>query len=512
MIPMSDGVNIAATVYQPAEKKPAGGWPAVIMIHGWGGDRSTYTTVAPVFAEGGYVVLTYDCRGFGSSEGKTSLAGPREIQDLQELLQYLADHFEVDKDNMGVTGISYGGGQSFLLAASTQSPGYTGPKVKAIAPIMGWTDLNEALFPNDIMKSSYDLGLFASGFKPDKQNYGTDLPVWLAEGLTGINQADFKQQLALRSVIGQAEKLKAIPIYALQAWKDELFPVEQVRKLFDLLQDRNRNLKLYAGGFGHPAAVIDGNETNFVFSQVLAWFDYWLKGKQNGIMKEDQRVLIGTEYWPSGQVYPLSPTNRHTALPGHIRSFDSWPATEKSDRYFDRGTLQDRQASTSPEVMANNPVTGIQDDPILGGAIPLVKMPMGSADSLTGAGALRFVTDPLTRDTELLGSVSLRLWLASSNPDAMITARLYDVDPAGERTLVTRGGTRSSGLGITVPGLANFDLFQAHHIFSRGHRMEVELSPSDTPFFLPDKETYLIRLYHERSYPSSIRFSIYAQP
>ncbi|GAX90297.1 hypothetical protein EFBL_1923 [Effusibacillus lacus] len=136
------------------------------------------------------------------------------------------------------------------MAAATHAPGYKGPKVKAIAPIMGWTDLVQALVPNDVMKASYDLGLFAAGYKAGKQNYNTDLPLWLVEGLTGVNEAEFKQQLALRSVVHQADFLRNVPIYALQAWKDELFPVEQVRTLFDTIRDENRNLKLYAGGFG----------------------------------------------------------------------------------------------------------------------------------------------------------------------------------------------------------------------------------------------------------------------
>ncbi|GAX90296.1 alpha/beta fold hydrolase [Effusibacillus lacus] len=64
-ISMSDGVRLAASLFKPYGNTPHGGWPAVIMIHGWGGDRSTYEEFAPGFAKNGYVVLTYDCRGFG---------------------------------------------------------------------------------------------------------------------------------------------------------------------------------------------------------------------------------------------------------------------------------------------------------------------------------------------------------------------------------------------------------------------------------------------------------------
>lgn len=513
MIPMSDGIKLAVSVYTPPGKEPVGGWPAVIMIHGWGGDRSTYNDVAPVFMQNGYVVLIYDCRGFGQSEGKTSLAGPREIQDLHELMQYLVDHFHVSGDKIGSTGISYGGGQSYLLAASNQSPDYTGPKVKAIAPIMGWTDLVSALFPNDVMKTSYDAGLFATGYKADKQNYNTDLPTWLVEGLSGINQAEFKQQLALRSVIGQADRLADVPIYALQAWRDELFPVEQVRSLFNRLQNQNRNLKLYAGGFGHPGAVTSQDERNFVFAQVLNWFDYWLKGKHNGIMRADHRVLIGSEYWPSGETYsfPTDLPNPAIDLPRHMTAYSTWPGTDMQTYHFAPGRLLSEAASSPSQIMVNNPATGVQDDPITGMAAPAnVTGSLDTAQQNSGPAALQFRTAALNEDTILLGTVHLSFWLASTNPDAEITARIFDVAPNGERTMVTRGAILSRNLGVSVPGEVKFDLFDTHHLFHQGHCMEVELSPSDSPFFKPDERSVLMQFYHDASHPSFVKLPVYS--
>lgn len=511
-VPMSDGVTLAASIYQPDGKPPAGGWPAVIMIHGWGGDRNTYNTIAPFYAQNGYVVLTYDCRGFGQSEGKTSLAGPREIQDLHELMQYIIDHFQVDGDKIGSTGISYGGGQSYLLAASNNQPGYTGPKVKAIAPVMGWTDLNDALLPNDVMKGSYNSVLLAMGFKPDKLNYGTDLPAWFVEGLSGLNQADFKQQLALRSVKQHSDQLGSVPIYALQAWKDELFPVQQVRSLFSVLQLQNPDLKLYAGGYGHPGAVMDENEENYVFTQALAWFDYWLQGKQNGIMKRDNRVLIGTEYWPKGQVYELSTGNLQQAagsFPQHIVQYPSWPQTAKEARYLAAGRLLAENVSSSPELMVNNPTTGPQNDPVTGTALPGTGS-LAATQTVTAATALHYRLPANAADTAVLGPVHVSLWLSSTSPNPTITARIFDVAEDGTKTLVTRGASRANGLGITVPGHVQFDLFDAHHVFRQGHTLELELSPSDTPFFVADAETVGIRLHHDTGYPSSVEIPVWS--
>ncbi|MEP7225078.1 MAG: hypothetical protein ABI783_08990, partial [Actinomycetota bacterium] len=39
LIPMDDGVSIAATLYLPDGAPPASGWPAIVFLHGLSGDR-----------------------------------------------------------------------------------------------------------------------------------------------------------------------------------------------------------------------------------------------------------------------------------------------------------------------------------------------------------------------------------------------------------------------------------------------------------------------------------------
>src|SRR5680860_1054268 len=51
---------------------------------------------------------------------------------------------------IGVMGTSYGGGQTWMLTRSNawRSPGGTRVEVAAAVPIIGWTDLLDALLPN----------------------------------------------------------------------------------------------------------------------------------------------------------------------------------------------------------------------------------------------------------------------------------------------------------------------------------------------------------------------------
>src|SRR5215211_5156082 len=115
-IPMSDGVKLETTYYVPDGAPPTGGWPAVMLLHGLGGSRNAPSPLGASLnaiaetqlAPQGYVVLTYDARGHGQSEGFVSIDGPREIQDVRELFNWLATQPGINGQRIGALGYSYG--------------------------------------------------------------------------------------------------------------------------------------------------------------------------------------------------------------------------------------------------------------------------------------------------------------------------------------------------------------------------------------------------------------------
>ncbi len=139
----NDTVSLDATLYLP-ERTPA---PAVLLAHGFGGSKASVDADARDLAVRGYVVLAWSARGFGGSTGRIALNSPTaEVADGSRLLDYLATRPEVLLDGpgdprAGVTGASYGGALSLLLAGYDR-------RVDAIAPLITWNDLGQALFPN----------------------------------------------------------------------------------------------------------------------------------------------------------------------------------------------------------------------------------------------------------------------------------------------------------------------------------------------------------------------------
>ena len=142
--PGADGpVDLDTTLYLPATT-PA---PAVLVAHGFGGSKASVDTDARDLADRGFVVLAWSARGFGASGGQIALNSPDyEVADARALVDWLAARPEVVQDGpgdprVGVTGGSYGGALSLLLAGYDR-------RVDALAPVITWNDLGQALFPN----------------------------------------------------------------------------------------------------------------------------------------------------------------------------------------------------------------------------------------------------------------------------------------------------------------------------------------------------------------------------
>src|SRR5439155_12242798 len=119
---MSDGVQLAATLYEPVGAAPPAGWPAIVMFHALGGIRADMNVLAEAFfANQGYAVLTFDARGHGASGGVWGLDGPRENADARALFDWLAARGEVDAKHIGAYGIALGGGAAWVSAQIAHS-------------------------------------------------------------------------------------------------------------------------------------------------------------------------------------------------------------------------------------------------------------------------------------------------------------------------------------------------------------------------------------------------------
>lgn len=127
-----DGVLLKGTLYMPQginEKLPG-----VTLAHMNMNDRTSWADYAEKLALEGYVVLTFDLRGWGESGGESNV--PEMYRDVMAAVTYLANFGKVDRDRIAAAGASMGGMASVIAATHTSS-------IKAVATVSSppsWSD------------------------------------------------------------------------------------------------------------------------------------------------------------------------------------------------------------------------------------------------------------------------------------------------------------------------------------------------------------------------------------
>lgn len=115
----SRGVWCAATLHWPvgASRKST---PAILMLHGWGGIQDALTvSFYEEFTRAGYLVMTFDYRGWGDSAGlpRQTISARQRMWDADAALAFLKSQPGVDLARIVVWGSSFGGGHAVELAA-----------------------------------------------------------------------------------------------------------------------------------------------------------------------------------------------------------------------------------------------------------------------------------------------------------------------------------------------------------------------------------------------------------
>lgn len=95
--------------------------PCVVMAHGFGGTRDAgLEPYARKFAEAGYVVLLFDYRHFGASDGEPRqlFSVKRQLQDWASAITFARSLPGVDPARIALWGTSFSGGHVIVAAAN----------------------------------------------------------------------------------------------------------------------------------------------------------------------------------------------------------------------------------------------------------------------------------------------------------------------------------------------------------------------------------------------------------
>ena len=314
---MDDGVDLAATLYEPANAPPPAGYPAIVLFHGLGGKRQDLAAVAQRL-DGQFAVLAFDMRGHGQSGGLVSIDGPREIQDAHEVYDQLAARPEIDKTRIGAWGISLGGGA--VLRSLVQ-----GVPWKAVETVETWTDLYSALAPQGLAKSG---AIFSFLGSVPSNRLDPSVTAIRDDALASRNLKALKSWADQRSSRKLLSKVTT-PVFMFQGRRDFAFDIAQAKAGYALLKGPKR---LYVGDFGHAPSTFPGPDFGSVMSLGLAWFNRYLNAGTTPIAAF---TLAPSPWRGKPRTYSKLPATRllTVPLPGNDRLAGSGRAQRTSGAF-----------------------------------------------------------------------------------------------------------------------------------------------------------------------------------
>ncbi len=457
----AEQLELDAAIYRSGEAAADDPRPAVLLAHGFLGDRSGSDAQARRLADDGFVVMTWSARGFGSSGGRVGLADPdAEIADVSRLIDVLAERPDVRLDAVGdprvaIVGGSYGAGTALLAAAQE-------PRLDAVVAAAGWHSLSRSLAPNGVigpgevapgvLKTGWTSLLFtanalpadafdpsASGTPPDPDpdaptlepgpgsepevdiegdpraaaNGGLDpcgrfsreiCEVYLELARSGVLTEPARAVLDARSPAGRLDAVTA-PTLLLQGQDDTLFDLTESRRNAEEIAASGTPVRLRWVVGGHE--VVGGAGSDELREETDAWLERWLRD--------------GDE--PEAPAFTWTDQAADAA-----RDREALPARATPG---DRGARQVLAFELTPDGRLHEPdgAPGAVDDAPR--SVTLSSPPGGqpaALSSLPGAGALvgflpatdipgqhvAITSAPLTADTTLLGPPRLSLRVGSS--------------------------------------------------------------------------------------------------
>jgi hypothetical protein len=563
---MRDGTVLRADVYRPETHRRV---PVILMRTQYGKDAaqvqpSRFQTPA-WFASHCYLAVVQDIRGLYASEGTFSEYA-HDQEDGYDTVEWAAQ-LPGSNGKVGMYGSSYVGATQWLAAVRTP------PHLVTIVPSNtasdyydGWTYEDGAFrlaFIEPWMMET--IALAAARHRGDQATvkeleeanhhagaweryrpYATFPPLHPGDPAVApyffdaVDHSSFDgywQRWAIRGSYGRV----MVPVLAFEGWYDS-FLNGGLENFAGMVAsggspEARAHQRIVIGpwdhlGWGRPDSPVSpmlkaiGPVANSPVNELtVAWFDHFLKGVDNGV-SDGPRVdyfEMGANRWRRASAWPL-PATRFT-------------------RYFLSSAGHANSLSGDGSLSAGQPASGTPDryryepsDPVpsVGGhSCCLVQGgPQGQDDQGTVEqrdDVLVYTSDPLERDTEVTGPITVTLYAASSAPDTDFTAKLVAVKADGS-ALNLNNGIQTARYRTSLehptpitPGRVyeyTIHVWPTSYLFHAGERIRLEISSSDFPQFAPNPNTGEAfgrsarwqsaeqTIYHDAAHPSSVTLPV----
>jgi putative CocE/NonD family hydrolase len=581
-VPARDGTRIAVDYYLPTAADVEATEPLPVILHytryvrAFETDEGLRTRVDgdPVLQhmlKHGYAVAVADAYGSGASFGYRDLDfSAAEAAASHDVIEWLAGQPWCD-GNVGMHGRSYPGMTQYQ--AATQAP----PHLKAIFPEMADGTSYDFVYRGGTYKSDFiqvwggltrslDLGEAGTPARVDADEDASLRDAAIAEHASSTWASELPEEARYRDFVAELPSggtltweqittlddiaqidASGVAVYHLLGWLD-IYTTQQAWMYANLESGPQKMMIgpwVHSGGYGGEVHIAEFHR----------WYDFWLKGIQNGIMDEppvhyfvmegnntvpegdgqdgysDEDAAEDEDLWLSANEWPLPRTSpvRYYLVPGPTGSVASVNdgglraevPTEVSG--LDAYTVDFTSSVGSFSRWMNGYGSSRED-------------PEGSTQfderTLEDEKALTYTTSPLEEDLVLVGYPVVRLWVTSTHSDGDFFVYLEEIDAEGRSHYVTEGAQRASyrrvaeapwdNFGLPFhrgyeedleplpaePAEMAFELMGTAVVIDAGHRLRLTIAGADAanhaPYPDPESGAPTVSVYRNATYPSSV--------
>lgn len=442
------GTILKANVVTPAGADAGRRHPLLVLPTSWATPQIAYLAQAQKLADSGYVVVTYNTRGFWQSGGHIEVAGPPDVADASRVIDWALANTPSDATRVGMAGLSYGAGISLLAAAHDS-------RVRAVAALSGWADLIASIYSGRTQHSQaaallLGVGQITGRPSPEVQQVFKD---FLASDLE--KEPELIAWGRKRSPGTYLDRINdnGTAIMLANAWGDTIFPPDQYTDFYEKLTVPKR-LTLRPGD--HATTEVTGllGLPNDVWSDTRRWFDHHLRGEDNGVDREQ-------------------PVRLKSRTGGGYESYPDWKSVAAAGRKIDL------VGSTTIRTNVNSGADGgvVLLSSILDQVAQLP--PTASIPLLPRRWAAVWQSERYATAQHVRGPAKLHTTLTPTAESGTLVAYLYDVGPFGFGKLVSHAPYTFHDRTPGQPFGVDLDLFSTAYDVPRGHRLALVVDTVD---------------------------------
>jgi predicted acyl esterase len=504
-ISMPDGIRLSATLFLPEGAQRGGRFPVLLEYLPYRKDEvlNEAFALSSYFVRSGYAVARVDIRGTGRSEGRLVAHEytEQEHQDAEAVIAWLARQ-PWSSGKVGMFGLSWGGFNSIQMAM------HAPPALAAVLAVEATDDLyqDDVHYIDGILHvDSFEFGQDLYNMLPAPPDYVLDddyfrdrfdTPPWLLVYKRQQRDGAFWDRASLAS---DYTRMK-LPSLLIGGWYDG-YRDSVPRMLEHVDAPVKAILGPWAHAYPHDAYPQPGIEWRH---EAVRFFDYWLKGTENGVMDEPRLAVYVREWHP--------PDTGLEHAPGHWRWEAGWPIARTKPRTLylqpDHSLSATLPGAPAAHPLVYRPATGLEaGGPVMWwGDMPPDQRP-------TDAQSLVYDSLPFEAATEILGFPQVILQASASAPRANWYVRLSDVAPDGQVTQVTGAGlngahldsaTRPSALEPDRVYTLPIELHFTSWVFPEHHRVRLSISNAQWPMFWPTPDRVTTTLHLGLEHPTQL--------